>query len=196
MNIGHETLEVVDKFCYLGDTICASGGARESSVARTRSGWKKFRELLPILTSRVLSMTTKGKIHESCVRSVMLYGSETWGVKEEDLVKLERNENAMIRWICGVTVKDRVASRELRDKLGLENIRSVVQRRRLRWYGHVERMEVGSCVRRSREIQAPGTRRRGRPRKTWDEVVRNDLKVKGLQPALAQDRARWRRAIM
>ena len=141
-------------------------------------------------------MTTKGKIHESCVRSVMLYGSETWGVKEEDLVKLERNENAMIRWICGVTVKDRVASRELRDKLGLENIRSVVQRRRLRWYGHVKRMEVGSCVRRSREIQAPGTRRRCRPRKTWDEVVRNDLKVKALQPALAQDRARWRRAIM
>ena len=36
--IGGETLEVVDKFCYLGDMISVGGGAGESSVSRIRSG--------------------------------------------------------------------------------------------------------------------------------------------------------------
>ena len=52
--VGGKSFEVVDKFCYLGDVIGAGGGAEESSIARIRSGWMKFRELLSILTSRVL----------------------------------------------------------------------------------------------------------------------------------------------
>ena len=41
-------------------------------------GWKKFRELLPLLTSRVLSLCTKGRVCEACVRSTV---GETWVVK-------------------------------------------------------------------------------------------------------------------
>ena len=40
-------LEIVDKFCYLGNMISAGGGAEESVIARTRSGWKRIRDLLP-----------------------------------------------------------------------------------------------------------------------------------------------------
>ena len=40
--------EVVDKFCYLCDMLDAGGGAESSTVTRVRSGWKKFRELLPL----------------------------------------------------------------------------------------------------------------------------------------------------
>ncbi len=63
--IGEEFLDVVDTFCYLGDMISAGGGAEESSIARIRSGWKKFRELLPVLTSRNFSLCTKGKVFNS-----------------------------------------------------------------------------------------------------------------------------------
>ena len=71
-----ESLGMVDKFCNLGDVICAGGGVEESSIARVRSGWKKSRELLPMLTSRVLPLTTKRRDFEEFVRSVVLYGSE------------------------------------------------------------------------------------------------------------------------
>ena len=37
-----EELEVVDKFCYLGDVIGKSGGAEEASRARVRCAWGKF----------------------------------------------------------------------------------------------------------------------------------------------------------
>ena len=34
-------LEVVDKFCYLGDMLDAGDGAESSTATRVRSGWKK-----------------------------------------------------------------------------------------------------------------------------------------------------------
>ena len=139
--IGDDSLESVDSFCYLGDTISAGGGVGGSSVARIRSGWKKFRELLPLLASRVFSLKMKGRVFEACVRSVVLYGSETWAVKEEDLTRLHRNDLRMVRRMCGVTLKDRKSSEELLDRLGLCNIRDCVQSRRLRWFGHLGRSQ-------------------------------------------------------
>ena len=54
-------LEVVDKFCYLGDMLNA--GAKSSTVTRVRSGWKKFRELLPLLTTKSISLKVKGELY-------------------------------------------------------------------------------------------------------------------------------------
>ena len=58
-------LDVVDLFCYLGDTIGAGGGCDRSVIMSVRSAWGKFRELLPILTSRALSYTTRGQIYST-----------------------------------------------------------------------------------------------------------------------------------
>ena len=80
--------EVVDQFCYLGDMLSASGGAEASSIARDRTGWKKLRELLPLLAPKVLSYRLKEKIYEAGIRSAMLYGNETWPVKTEDIGRL------------------------------------------------------------------------------------------------------------
>ena len=40
--------ELVEKFCYLGDMLCAGGGAEEASRTRVRSAWGKFNELAPV----------------------------------------------------------------------------------------------------------------------------------------------------
>ena len=70
-------LEYVDSFCYLGDMLSAGGGAEEAVRCRVRCAWGKFKELLPIITSRGTSLIVKGKIYKACVQSVMIYGSET-----------------------------------------------------------------------------------------------------------------------
>ena len=106
-------LEVVDKFCYLGDTLDAGCGTVSSTVTRVRSGWKKFRELLPLLTTKAISLKVKGELYAACVHSVMLYGSETWPIKVEESQRLHRNEMSMIRWMCGVTMRDRYPCGEL-----------------------------------------------------------------------------------
>ena len=54
-------MEVVDKFCCLGDVIGKGGGAEKASRARVRCAWGKFRDLR-LLTTRGASLKVKGKI--------------------------------------------------------------------------------------------------------------------------------------
>ena len=94
-------VECVSKFCYLGDTLGSGGGVVEAARARVRCAWAKFKELSPILTVRGASYRIKGRIYSACVQSVLIYGTETWAMKADDLRSLERTERMMVRWMCG-----------------------------------------------------------------------------------------------
>lgn len=50
--VDREIYGVVDSFCYLGDMLNADGVVDLVVTARVCSGWKKFRELVPFLTSK------------------------------------------------------------------------------------------------------------------------------------------------
>ena len=99
-------LELVDKFCYLGDMLSVDGDADAAVEARIRIGWNKFRQLVPLLTNEDVSVTMTGRLYSSCVRSSMLHGSETWPVRKENVVALQRAEMRMVRWMCGVQLKE------------------------------------------------------------------------------------------
>jgi len=47
----------------------------------------------------------------------------------------------MVRWMCDAKVKDRVPSKELRERLGIDDIILILQQNRLQWYGHVLQKE-------------------------------------------------------
>ena len=74
--------------------------------ARIRIGWIKFRQLVPLLTNKDESLIMRGRLYSSCVRSSMLHASKTWPVKKENVVALQRAEMRMVRWMCGVKLKD------------------------------------------------------------------------------------------
>jgi len=94
---------------------------------RIRIGWSKFRQLL---TNKDISLIARGRLY-SCLQSSMLHGSETWPIRKENEVALQRAEMRMVRWMCGVKLQDRVASKGLRDRLGLDDVISVPQHNRL-----------------------------------------------------------------
>ena len=75
VQVGPDKLEVVASFCYLGDMLSAGGGCEMAGTTCVKTAWKKFRELLPVLTSRHLSYKTRGHVYSSCVRSAMLHAS-------------------------------------------------------------------------------------------------------------------------
>ena len=97
--------------------------------------------------------------------------------------------------MCGVTLKDKKSSKELRQWLGIDSVSDVI-RSRLRWVGHVERKEDDDWVKACQRLEASGRRCRGRDRKTWKECVAEDMKVLGLEERDVQDRLKWRRGIL
>ena len=194
-DIDGSPLEVIPTFPYLGDTLNAGGGCDSAIAGRCCATWGKFRKLLPSLTSRHISPKSRGQVYSSCVRSAMLHGSETWGPNASELQRLCRNYRSMVRWICGVSAHDDIPSDQLLEKLGLADITTVIRCGRLQWAGHVERAPSNTGIGLVRNLVVPGKRGRGRPRKTWAECVKTDIRDCGLSAVDPQDRVAWRAAV-
>jgi len=97
--------------------------------------------------------------------------------------------------MCNVNVKDRVPSKELRERLGIDDIILIPQQNRLQWYGHVLRKEDTDPVKKCMEYEVEGSRPRGRPKRTWIEVVQKDCQARNLNKEDAMDHGRWKKLI-
>ena len=69
----------------------------------------------------------------------MIYGSETRPLVADVGLMFERTEMQMIRWMCGVSMKDRRTCEALRKLVGIEPITTVIRSGRLKWNGHMMR---------------------------------------------------------
>jgi len=101
----------------------------------------------------------------------------------------------MVRWMCGIKLNDRFPSKELRERLGMDDMALVLQQNRLHWYGHVLRKEDDDWVKKCIEYEVEGPRPRGRPKRTWREVVKEDWQARKLNTEDAMDRSKWRKLI-
>ena len=105
--------------------------------------------------------------YAACVRSAMLYWSETWAVTAVQKLRLELTERRMLRWISGLSLKVKTPTVELRDHMMLSLMVGVMRRRRLRWYGHELRIGDWDSVKKVISFEVNGKRGKGRPRTNW-----------------------------
>ena len=146
--------------------------------------------LLPILTSKHISLAARGKVFDACVRSALLHGSETLAATAPDLQRLCRNDRSMIRWICWVKPHDEISIDLLCARLGIQEVTVALHTKRLRWYGHVVRSS--SCIKFVTNMEVSCLRARGRPRKTWSNCIKADMNACSLGGIDAQNRTAWR----
>ena len=97
VQVGPDKLEVVASFCYLGDMLSTAGDSELSTTTRVKTAWKKFKDLLPFLSSHHLSFKTRGHVYSSCMWSAILHATETWPLTKPNLHRLQQNDMAMIR---------------------------------------------------------------------------------------------------
>ena len=135
----------------------------------------------------------KGKVYRCCVRSAILYGSETWCLKENEKAILRRTERAMVKAMCGQKVVDRKTTEEQMDMLGLkETTDRLATANGVRWYGHVLRRDDDSVLRVALNLEVSGKRKRGRPKKTWRKQVEEETEKIGLKKKDALRQDKWR----
>ena len=83
----------------------------------------------------------------------------------------------------------------MRERLGIDDIILILQQNRLQWYGHVLRKEDTDWVKKHMEYEVEGSRSRGRPKKTWKEVVQKVCQARNLNKKDAMDHGRWKKLI-
>jgi len=62
------------------------------------------------------------------MQSSMLHRSATWPIRKKNKVASQQAEMRMVRWICGMKLQDRIPSKGLRERLGLDDIILVLQK--------------------------------------------------------------------
>ena len=61
------------------------------------------------------------------------------------------------------------------------------------WFGHIQQRYANDVTRRVIDLEKPGTRRRGRPEKTWHQHIKEDMTGEGGTQDVALDRSEWRK---
>jgi len=133
---------------------------------------------------------------------VLTYGCEVWALKTAELKQLSIFERKIMRKIFGPLRLDDGTYRiryndEIEHLMGSETITRFVKSQRLRWLGHVLRMEDEVPTKKMFLYRDLGCRARGRPKRRWIDSVEADLRVMGIQnyKQKALDRDEWRKIV-
>jgi hypothetical protein len=70
-------------------------------------------------------------------------------------------------------------NKEIKDIFQGADIVKFIKFSRIRWYGHVERMQNQRMPKQTAAVTTEGTRKRGRPGKRWKDEVEEDLNIMG-----------------
>jgi len=144
-----------------------------SVEAIIRIGWNKFRQLVPLLTNKDISLIMRGRLYSSCVWSSLMHVSETWPVRKENEVAHQQAEMIMFRWMCGIKLQERVPSKGLREtRIRWHNFATTAKQVAMLWVYAAKRRQWLEL-----EYEVGSARRRGRPKKTWRQVVEKRLSV-------------------
>ena len=80
----------------------------------------------------------------------------------------------------------------MRGSAKIAKLGDKLQNARLRWYGYVKRREEGIVGKTMIEMAVPGRRKRGRPRKRWMDLAREDMERAGAKEGDEVDREKWK----
>ncbi len=98
--INDEPLEFVEDFTYLGSLISKDSGASKDIKTSLRKAQGAFSQLWPIWRSKQYSLKMKMLLYNSNVKSVLLYGSESWRAVKTEMMRMEVFQNGCLRRIC------------------------------------------------------------------------------------------------
>ena len=130
-----------------------------------------------------LTTKTKMAVYDVCVVSTLLYGSEAWTTYSKQERKLNSFHPRSLRGILGISWKDKLPNAKVLDRASDPTMYTLLKQRRMRWIGHVRRMEDGRIP---KDILygelTVGKRPRGRPQLRYKDVCKRYMRALKIDP--------------
>lgn len=175
-----KNFEVVQQFKYLGVQINSENKISQEIQLRVTAGNRTYFSLMSIFKASYVTRITKLKIYKAIIRPVVTYGCQTWTMTKDAEETLLRFERRILRRIFGPVQEEGMwrirYNFELRQLYKEANIVEFAKLLRLKWAGHVERMDDHRIPKKIHQGQIEGRRTRGRPRQRWSDNIEEDAR--------------------
>ena len=126
------------------------------------------------------------------MKSVLLYGCETWLVTNEIQRKIQTFVKRYLRYILRLWWPN-ISNKDLWKATGQEDINLEIRKRKFRWIGHTLRNKDGEIPKAALHWNPQGNRKRGRPKNSWRiSVIKEAGRSWNELRFLAADRQKWK----
>nr|VZI01897.1 unnamed protein product [Spirometra erinaceieuropaei] len=194
-------LQVVENSPYLGSTLSRSTEIDDEIAHRIPKASQAFGCLQSTVWNRHgPQLSTKLKMYKAVILKTLLYGGETWTVYTKQARRLNYIHLSCLRRILRLSWQDRIPDTDVLERMGILSIYTMMRQMRLRWSGHLVRMD---------DVRLPkrlfygdvvgGSRRHGGQICRYNGTLKSSLKRLHINPTkledLAHDRPTWRRTV-
>lgn len=197
--IGQDKLNQVENYTHLGVNVGSDNMQEVEINNRIAKYNSNVGMMYPLLRDANIPTKCKVTIYQSILKPILLYGSETWSLTKKTESKLQAAEMRVLRLIKNVTRRDKIRNEYIRNELNVLPLLDDIEKNKLRWYGHVMRMEEQRKPKKYLIWKPQGKRPVGRPRKRWLEGVATALDKRGTslleveENNMYEERENWRR---
>ncbi|VDO87487.1 unnamed protein product, partial [Schistosoma curassoni] len=197
ITIDGEALEDVKTLTYLSSIIDEHGGSDADVKARIGKARAVYLQLKNIWNSKQLSTNTKVRIFNTNVKTVLLYGADTWRNTKAIIQKIQVFTNSCLRKILQIRWPDIISNNVLWERTNQIRAEEEIRRKHWKFIGHILRKAFNCLTRQVLTWNPEGQRRRRRrPKNTlrWEmEIDMREMNKNwmGLEKE-AQDRVGWR----
>ena len=195
ISIDNFNVETVQDFVFLGSNVPSTSADVKRRITLGSVAFGKLKQ--NIWSRKDISTALKVRLYNALILPIAIYGAETWSMTKSDTKKLHVFENNCLRSILGVKLQDRVSIVQLRKRAALKfQIEDQIKKRRLSWFGHVARLPPDSLSKRCLKQDFETKRKRGRPAKRWQDLIREDTGLPlGTAERYAQNKELWRKKV-
>ncbi|VDO83639.1 unnamed protein product [Schistosoma curassoni] len=196
ITIDGEDLEDVKTFTYLSSIIDEHGGSDADVKARIGKARIAYLQLKNIWNSKQLSTNTKVRIFNTNVKTVLMYGAETWRTTKSIIQKMQVFINSCLHKILRIRWPDTTNNNLLWERTNQIPAEEDIRKKHWKWIGHTLRKAPNCVIRQALTWNPQGQKRRGRSKNTLHREMEIDMKKmkKNLieLERTTQDRVGWK----
>ena len=178
-------LDQVNRFKYLGVTLTPSNDSTSEIKSRLLLASTALGKLQKVWSDKDITLSTKLRLLNALVYPVLLYGSEIWTIKKNDLKKLVAFEMRCYRKVLNITWKDKIRNEDVLLRISSckfkpKRILARITESQLSWFDHVCRMSNMRLPKRILMEIVPGTNRQGRDGKMISLLTAPSSRLTGM----------------